>query len=225
MWLPLLLACQGGAEGVAPSLPVAASRTTFASVTELGAHHMHAEVHRTVSGGTTAPQVSEETVDLLWRDPDHWSLTQARDGRVRSKVVVFDAVAWSADGDGALARRGDAEPYREQLAGTWDPWAFALESLADSISFTLIGNEVVDGRRTQRHTLGLLPPPAKPRHGWIPSSAEGDVWIDEATAVRLKGVVHVIASSGLQSLEVGLTFALDGLGVDPGVSAPDGDKR
>ena len=54
----------------------------------------------------------------------------------------------------------------------------------------------------------------------MPTAADGQVWFDEASAVRLKGNVHVSAVSGARTLEVRLDFALEGLGVDPGISPP-----
>lgn len=247
----LLAACGGGGQDAPPPLPVAAEEATFASVAALGSFHLQAAVNRTITAGTTV-QPSEETVEIRWRDQDHWSYRHGRDGRIRSEVVVWEGVAWSSAGGDPLERKGDAEPYRVQLASVWDPWAWGLESLAAAVAYDEGALELTDGRRLLRHTLSLAPPPpepakpgrkhakaeaaegeappaataAKPRRGWTATAVQGDVWIDEATAVRLQGKVTVDAASGGRTQRVELLFSVNGIGVDPGVSPPvPGDKE
>ncbi|MDP2314156.1 MAG: hypothetical protein Q8P41_14735 [Pseudomonadota bacterium] len=219
-----VLGCAGPVEDAPPPLPLAAEQATFATLTGLGSYRMQASVRRATGGEGTVEMVGTETVELRWKDADHWSYVQRRDDRVRTEVVVWDAVAWANGGQGPLVRKGDAEPYRVQLAATWDPWERALESLAASIRLEPVGADLVDGRRAQRHTLVVVPPPEKRRRGWTVTAVEGDVWIDEATAVRLQGNVRVEASSGARTRQVALSFAIDGVGLDPEVSAPRGDK-
>ncbi len=218
-----LVGCGGPPSEAPPLLPVAAERATFATVAGLGAYRLRADVRRSVGGGDAPAQVSTEAIDLRWRDPDHWSYAQRRDDRVRSEIVVWDAVAWTNGGDGPLVRKGDAEPYRVQLAGTWDPWSWALEGLSTGIRFEPAEVELVGGRRALRHTLVVAPPAEQPRRGWTVTAVEGEVWIDEATAVRLKGTVTVDAVSGPRTQEVTLAFAMEGVGEDPEITAPRGD--
>jgi hypothetical protein len=219
-----LLACSGAPEAVSVPLPVAADRATFATVAGLGSYRLQATVRRSTGGEGASPVVSTELVELRWKDADQWSYVQRRDDRVRSEVLVFGGIAWRGDGDGPLERKGDAEPYRVQLAGTWDPWAWAMEGLASGLELVPAGSELVDGRRALRHTVAALPPPEKPKRGWTVTAAEGDVWIDEATAVRLVGNVRVEATSGARTQEVTLAFSIEGVGLDPDVSPPPGDK-
>ncbi|MFN7144366.1 MAG: hypothetical protein ACK4YP_11360, partial [Myxococcota bacterium] len=161
MILGLLLACSGGGTDEAPAtMPVAAEQATFATVASLGSYHLQAVVKRVVRSGTAEPQTTTETVDLRWQDPDHWSYTLGRDGRVRSEVVVWDGVAWSGDGDAAPVQRPDAEPYRVQVASVWDPWEWGLEGLAATVTQDPAGVELVEGRRAHHHTLRLVVDPA-----------------------------------------------------------------
>ena len=220
-----LFGCTGAAPPEAPSFPLAAATVTFGGVQALGPHQQHAVIRRTAGGAASAPRVTEESVDLLWRDTDNWAFTLTRDGRVGTEVVVWDAVAWADRSGGSLSAKGDAEPYRVQLARTWDPWAFALESLAEQLVITPMSVDLVEGRRAHRHSVQAQPPPTRPHRGWTVTAAQGDVWYDEATATRLKGTLQVSATSGVRTLEVALTFALDGIGVVPVISAPDGDNR
>jgi hypothetical protein len=219
-----VLACVGSAEEEALPPPVAAEKATFATVSGLGSYRLQAEVRRSMGGEGTPPRVSTESFELRWRDADHWSYVQRRDERVRSEVVVWDAVAWTNGGDGPLVQKGDAEPFRVQLAGTWDPWSWALEGLAHGVHLEPDTIEIVEGRRALRHTVSPVPPPEKLRRGWTVTAADGEVWIDEASAVRLKGRVKVEAVSGAQKQDVELTFGMGGVGLDPEVSPPQGDK-
>lgn len=217
-------------DGGAPPLIVAAEEATFGTLAGLGPFRMSASVRRTTGVGPGSPLASDateeslEVVELRWRDADHWSYLQRRDGRVRSEVVVWDAVAWAGDGDGSPERKGDAEPYRVQLATTWDPWEWGLEGLTPGITLAQQGVELLDGRRTLRHLLAPAPPPDKPRRGWTVTAVEGEVWIDEATAVRLRGRVLASATSGTRTRTIDLVFSVDDLGLDPGISAPARDK-
>ncbi len=221
--LLLVAACGGGAGDATPLLPEAAEKATFATIASLGSYQLQASVTRTITAGG-APQTTQETVEVKWRDADHWSYRLGRDGRTRTEVVVWDAVAWSGGGEGPPVRKGDAEPYRVQLASVWDPWQWGLESLADSLAYQPGDAELVDGRRARHHNLALVPDDGKPNRGWTPTAVSGDVWIDEETAVRLKGKVLVDAVSGARTQRLELLFAVGSIGVDPGVSPPAGDK-
>lgn len=218
-----LVGCGGSPEDAPPPLPVAAEQATFATVTGLGPYRLRADVRRSMGSEGAVAQVTTEAIDLRWRDLDHWSYVQRRDDRVRSEIVVWDAVAWANGGNGPLVRKGDAEPYRVQLGSTWDPWSWALEGLAAGIRFEPAEVELVSGRRALRHTLAAAPPSERPRRGWTVTAVEGEVWIDEATAVRLKGTVTVDAVSGPRTQEVTLAFAMEGVGEEPEITAPTGD--
>lgn len=218
------MACAGAVEDAAVPLPAAAEKATFATVSGLGSYRLLADVRRSVGGDGAVPLVSTESVELRWSDSDNWSYVQRRDDRVRSEIRVRDSIAWANGGNGPLVNKGDAEPFRVQLAGTWDPWSWALEALSSGLLVTPEGVEIVEGRRAVRHAVAPAPPPEKPRRGWTVTAADGEVWIDEATAVRLKGRVRIEAVSGAQKQDVALTFTFGGIGADPDASSPPGDK-
>lgn len=218
MILLVLLACGGDASTpVAPALPVAASKTTFGTLRELGSWQLVAEARRSTNGATP----SVERYEVKWKDDDTWSWVLSRDGVVRTDVLVWRSIAWARDARGERERKGDAEGWRVQLASVWDPWAWAFESLADQLELTAGPVELLDGRRAVRYAVSSRPPSGK--KGWQVSAARGDVWIDEATAVRLRGDVTVEAANGA-TRTVQLVFSLDGIGLDPDISAPRRDR-
>jgi hypothetical protein len=220
----LLPGCGGSADTQAPSLAKATDDATFASLVGVGSHHLQASVKR-VDRARGSERVSAETMELRWKDPDHWSFVTTRAGKPQSQVVVWDGEAWSGRGGGALERRRDAEPYRVQLQTLWDPWKWGLDNLGDRIQLEPADIEVVEGRRAQRFNLTLPPAPPKPPRGWSPSRVSGSIWVDEATAVRLKGDVVLTLTSGESTREITLLFLVRDIGADPGVSPPIGDKR
>lgn len=235
-----LLACAGdpGAEA-GPTLAEGAASTIFASQSTLGPHVMRVSVRRSVRAESTpGEQISEETLLLRWQDTDHWRLERARDGRPVEGVTIWDNVAWHDGADGPV-RKPDAEPARVLLAQTWDPWRLAFEQVDASLVLTDVGVETTQGRKAHRHSVtarapveadaaaaGADPPrPAartrapRPRRGAFEvTAASGDVWIDEATAVRLAADVRVDARAGAQQHTTVLHFALEQIGGDVGLT-------
>lgn len=228
--LLLLLACDDPTEADnAAALTAASEQVTFGTVGALGPHRLEASVVRAVTaardgGPAGETRTTRESLVLAWKDADHWSFSSSRDGRVRNRVVVYDAVAWSAQNDAPLERKGDAELFRVELAQSWDPWQLALDGVRDQIGLTPGAPEVVEGRRVVRHEVAPVPLAPGARRTWTVSSASGVVWIDEATAVRLLGEVRVSASARHETSETALTFALSSIGVDPGIAAPAAEK-
>ncbi len=206
-----------------------AETTIFASQTSLGAHVMRATVTRTPTSGGGA--TSTETLELHWKDADHWSLVRTRDDRAVEDLRVFGGRAWSSH-DGDWRDEGDAEPFRVMLSRTWDPWALAFEPVEERLVATEVGAEVYAGRPARKHEVSYGPPPPprrkrqKPRPGpWDPASASGTVWIDEGTAVRLGADVTVSATINGAPTDVALRFALDHVNGDVAVEPPTGVDR
>jgi hypothetical protein len=217
----LLLGCRQTTSDAkqAITLPHAADQTILASTEALGAYKLDATVVRTFTPAQGDPRRTEEGLSVRWKDPDHWSQELLRDGKTRQRILVWDAVAWTSTGDGAPEKRGDAEPWRVQLSQTWDPWGL-LEGLREQVALTKDGVDVIEGRRAERHTLSVAPLPPKARRAWQVSAVDGTVWIDEATAVRLKGHAHVVADGRREKMDVVLDFAFGGIGQDPGIVPP-----
>lgn len=218
--LVALLACAEEAQREeVPTLTEAAERVTLGTVRDLGSCVVRTSLRREVTGSSGPPRVAEETSELRWQDPDHWSWARGRDGRVVEETLVWDAVAWSRTGERPFARRGDAEPHRVQLAGVWDPWS-TLESLAEQVALTPGEVETLEGRRVVRHLATLRALPKKAHRTWVAELVEGTVWIDEQTALRLQGDVHVVAAARQERMDVRLAFSVTGIGADPAVVRP-----
>ena len=233
--LLVLLAC-GSTDGTpaAPTLtlPQAAKQTTFAGVTALGSFHLQASLRKTDTVEGRPAKESAETMEIRWKDADHWSYVSARDGRVVSDVRVWDGVAWTIRA-GVTEKKGDPEPFRIQVATVWDPWSWGLERLAEDVKSVAGPVELLDGRRAVRYTLALEDQ-KKGHRTWTPTAVSGDLWIDEATAVRMRGQVRVDATNDKRTTTRELLFTLGAIGADPEVVRPDpvgaraptrGDKR
>jgi hypothetical protein len=231
-----LLACAGDPSATAgPTLAEGAATTIFASQAALGPHVMRVSVRRTArADDVPGEQVSEETMLLRWQDSDHWRLERARDGRAVEGLTVWDNVAWQDERDGRV-RKPDAEPARVTLAQTWDPWRLALEQVEAALVLTDVGVETREGRKAHRHAVSAkvaaAPPsqgepargarkrPPRARRGaFTVTAASGDVWIDEATAVRLAADVRVEAREGAKQHIIELRLALEEIGGDAGVA-------
>lgn len=219
--LGALLGCGDGPgrpEAPEATLEQAAGTVTLGTIRDLGPCVVRSSVRREVAGKGPA-RVSEETSELRWQDQDHWSWVSARDGRTVAETIVWDGVAWSAHAGRPLERKGDAEPFRVQLGQVWDPWT-ALEGLAEQVALVPGDVEDLAGRRTVRHAVQPRALPEKAHRTWVVDAAEGAVWIDEATAVRVQGDVRVSAASRTERKRVDLAFTVDAIGGDPAVRRP-----
>ncbi len=240
--LAAVLACSttgdAPASGEPRTMAAGADQVTFGSLASLGPLVLDATLRRTIQleGGPAAQPEVESTV-LRWGDPDAWSSTRARDGRVVRSVLVREGVAWLGD-DAPRTRQPDAEPFRVQLAQTWDPWEAALSVVRGQLR--LVDEEdgsVREGRKVWRHSVQLVPPPAAEEASdkrarrrasapiWTVTSASGDVWLDEVTAVRVAVKVHVEArrttgSGPPQTLTLDLESSVHDLGKPPVLDTP-----
>lgn len=220
--LMLILAC--GDRASAPSTPealsAAAGKTTIASFEALGSHILESRTEITTErDGVEAATVNEIT-RLRWQDDDHWQWVREREGARLSEVRVFDGVAWTASGRADLRKRPDPEPLRAELALDADPWAAAMGTSESRVGYTQVGEEEVEGRKVWRYSLSLLPGVSGGRKSRDVLLIEGQVWIDQATAVRLAGDVTVQTKSRAQRRTTHLRFTVTRIGGDAGVEAP-----
>ncbi len=213
-------------------------RVTFGSLASLGAFVQESTFRRTLQVEGSPPAAPDlETTVLRWGDPDAWSSARARDGRVVRSVLVREGIAWLGDTSPGV-RQPDAEPFRVQLAQTWDPWDAALSVVRGQLA--LVDEEDVsqrDGRKAWRHSVHHAAPTATGettgkrgrRPGaaptWTVTSARGDVWLDEVTAVRLEVNVRVEArrTAGVgpqQTLILELESTVHDLGTIPTLETP-----
>lgn len=223
--LLLLIACRGVGSGSTPeeALLDASKEVTFGTVKDLGSHRMQALITRSVTPTGGAALVTEEQVTLAWQDERTWSYQATRDGKVRNEVVVFDGAPWRRTG-GRWERAEDAQSWEVQLASVWDPWRLAFESLESSLRLVPETLDEIEGRRAWKQRVEVIPAPqGRRRKPWTATVAEGSVWLDEATALRLVGDVHVVAEAPGKSMDITLRFATSGIGMDARVRAPRDD--
>lgn len=223
--------CSGPADGE-PTLEVIADEVQFESVTRLGPHTLVAVLSRTRTPKEGEPQLTEETIEIAWRDWDNFRHRRLSAGDLRSAVVVVDGVAWTRRLGAGFEKQDDAESYRVGLRNTWRVWDEALEQFEDRIELTEEGQTVVEGRAARRYAVSLAPHPQPKREQRerqaglpVPSSLQGFVVIDEATAVRLEIDVRGELSDSSGTRTVQLKASRTGIGEDPGLISPPEARR
>jgi hypothetical protein len=223
--LLILIGCDGagGSPKAQEALLDASAEVTFGTVKELGPHRFQAEIVRTVTPTGGTPLVTREQINRAWQDERTWEYEASRDGKVRNHVIVFESVAWRATGE-RWTRAQDALSWEVMQSGVWDPWQIAFESLQDSLKLVPDSLEEIEGRRAWKQRVELVPAPeGRRKRPWTATVAEGAVWIDERSALRLVGDVHVVAESAGKSLDISLRFATAGIGMDARVKPPPVD--
>jgi len=224
-WLLLLpLSGLGCHSGPAPEeqLASASAQVTFTSVEQLGPHHYVSSVQRTDSRPGSPDRVMDEVVEISWQDWDDFHVRRIMDGQAERETVVSGGRVWVKSGE-QWEPRDDAEPHRVQLRSTWNTWDEVLGSHSDHIRLVPDGDDIVEGRPASRFHLEMLPADQAPRpraYGFQPTAIEGTVWLDEATAVRLK--VELVATATRQALTRTTRFTLQrsNIGLDQGISPP-----
>ncbi len=207
------MGCRGCGEPVEPekALETVADEVQFESVTRLGPHQFVATITRTRKSAGQEPKVSDESIEIAWQDWDNFRHRRLAAGELRSASVVKNGDAWSRRLSARFEREDDAEPFRNALRTTWRVWDEALEQFDDRIVLTEVGETVVEGRPARRFEVSLSPPEDEARAQRerqaglpLPTSLQGFVVIDEATAVRLEiDVTGVLQeSSGTRELRV-----------------------
>lgn len=217
--LLLLFACSTPEAPVAARLQ-AAEHATLATVAELGSYALSSEVTRTWTSKTGQLRSNKQTSELQWEDPDQWSFQLSRGDRVVQRVVVFGGQPWVSTGSQPMSRQGDAEPYRVQLSAAWDPWNLALDQVREQIQLSELRNDTLDGREVMIFKVGIKALPEKARPAWRATSAEGQVWIDRLTSVRLKGEMTVQAEGKQENLEIRFLFQLSHIGEAVSITDP-----
>ncbi len=164
--------------------------------------------------------MTEELTRLRWQDAEHWQFVRERAGDLLSESRVWDGQLWTATRDRELRRGRDAEVARVGLAQQADPWERTLGPTAANVAYIDLGTEIVENRTTHHYRLDLVPTPAKVRKGQEVVGVEGQVWIDEETAVRMAGDVTVTTrkKGGLTMRH--LRFSMSRVGGDAGVEPP-----
>ncbi len=217
----------GGEVDTEPPLEQVADEVQYESVERLGPHVFTATISRTRTSDGAVVSQSDETIETIWQDWDSFKHRRLGDGDLRSAVIVTDRGVWSRRLGGGYTQADDAEVFRVQLRTTWRIWDEALEQFDERIVLTPDRDAVVEGRPARRYTVSLAPEAddaasqRKRRSGvpW-PSSLEGFVVIDEATAVRLEADVTGVLSQASGTRSVRLRLARTSIGAFQEVLSP-----
>jgi hypothetical protein len=225
--LPLLLACNEDGPPVQPPevFPEAAARTTFASAEALGAYVLEAHRKITTTRASGETTVVTELSRLRWQSEAQWQWLEMRDGARVSEVRVWEGTAFRASGSGLFRRQLDVAGARGDLTVSGDPWSRSLGTAADRVSYDEAREEEIEGRKVWHYRLGLLLSDSPGRKARDVLGVEGQVWIDQQTAVRLAGDVTVETTFRSQRKRTQLRFAMTNLGGNAAVEAPPTDVR
>lgn len=224
-WLPaaallLPLACTPSEVGSDP-LAEASTEVTFASVEQVGPHHMVASIRRT-DARPGDERTTDELVELSWQDWDNFQVRRVVDGEATREVLVADGQAWVKVGD-HWEERPDAETQRVQLRMTWNSWDSAIGPHRDHVQLVSEGRDVVEGRPATRYRIEMLPDEQRPKNqrwGFQPETASGQVWLDEASAVRLKAQLQTTSRRGDLVRTTVFELQRSNVGGDQGVRPP-----
>lgn len=220
--LPGMFLAQGcDPESAAPEARIqAAAEATLQSAAELGSYVLTAQTGRTWTAPGGSSRATTEDFELRWEDPDLWSLKMSRDGRQQQRIVIYGAEPWAAMGDTPLSRRSDPEPYRVQLQQSWDPWKLATDPVRERIQLTMSRDDVYEGRPARVYAAALSPAVEGYRATWEATLVEGEIWLDEQTAIRLSVDLHVQAQGKKELLDIRYRSRLQGIGASTGITSP-----
>lgn len=202
----------------------ASESATFENVTRLGPHRFESTLQRESSFDN---QTTIEKVSMEWADWDNFQLQRYRNDRLRAENRVLRGKAFARSGKGRFRAARDAELYRVEMRHSASFWGRALEPFRGRVHAEKAESGTIDGRPAQRYTLSLVdgPPPARGAH---PLSLTGEMWLDEATAVRLFGRLegHYL-KNGIENQDVLIALHLkrDAIGIVPVIERPENVRR
>lgn len=205
-------------------LLAASESATFENVTRLGPHRFESILRRESSfdGQTTTEKVS-----MAWADWDNFQLQRFRNDRLRAENRVRRGKAFARSGKGRFRAARDAELYRVEMRHSASFWGRALEPFRGRVHAEHAESGTINGRPAQRYTLSLVDAPP-PERGTHPISLQGEMWLDEATAVRLSGRIegHYL-KNGVEGQDVliALTLRRDAIGIVPVIKRPENVRR
>ncbi len=225
---PLLLSCGGADDAAGPTLEVVSDQITFKSVESLGAHHMLATVSRTDLWDDGGQDDHEETAELAWNNWDSFHMRRVVNGATLSEIIVEEGRAYSRSKGSGWQTEIDAEPARLQVQTTWNVWATAMDLFSGRVQYTEGETSVVDGRPARRFAVVLSPLAQGQRirsGSMTPVSIEGEVWLDEGTAVRLSANVRATATRKGLSRTIHIHLRRSGVGQAQTITPPAAPVR
>ena len=189
------------------ALASASEQVIFASVEKLGMHTYEAILERTEFEDGKKLSSDEEILWVAWQDWDNFHFRRQVDQEIVQDIAVVDHQAWKYK-NGSWVEREDAEPYRVELRGTWNACEQMLSPFESHIEFNSKGLDAQEGRRAEHYSLSLKAPP-KSAYKLVPTNLQGDVWVDELTAVRLLADIQGVLRRGTYTKELSLKILRD----------------
>ena len=228
MWGMLVLSCTSTSEPEEPppTIEEVSHKITYDSVARLGPHHAISSIQQTdVRDGETTHS-SAEAIDIAWNSWDSFHFQRALDGEATFEVIVHEKTFVSRNGHGPWTAEMDAEPARLDVYTAWNAWDEALGMFKDRIQYEDLGISTVDGRDTRHFRVSLLPAPEKKkgkrrRRVMQPAHIEGDVYLDAATAVRLRADIRATAKQGSLKRTIQLQIRRSAIGESQPIAAPE----
>jgi len=198
---------------------------TFDTVTRLGSHHFEAElVRESIFNG----QETIEKVVVDWGDWDNFQLQRYRNDRLRAETRVVHATAYAKSGKGRFRQASDAELYRVEMRHSASFWGRALEAFRGLVHAEKKEGAMIDGRPARRYELSLRGEENAPSRGHKAIELIGEMWIDEATAIRLSGQLNGrYLKNGHQDKEVRISLKLkrSEIGIQPLIEKPRNPRK
>ena len=183
----VLLGCTSSTDSTLESgsqtLMEASQQVVFASTEQLGPHRLRSVLNQTEYHGEDIRNQHKEVLLIDWMDWDHWQATQLVDDEVVSEILIMDGACLERVGP-KYVERPDGEPYRVQLRSMWNQWDSVVRSFEPNTTWTYQSTMTIDGRKVQQYSAAHVAP-SKSSATLFPKRFEGNVWVDEATAVRL----------------------------------------
>jgi hypothetical protein len=221
--LLFLLSCADPVEEPTVSLSSVSEQITFRSVSSLGPHHMLATVTRIEEWEDGTEDEHQETVELAWNDWNRFHFRRLVDGKAVFESIVSDGKAYSRTQGAGWRADLDPEPARQALRTTWNVWHAAFDPVGDRIGYTEVGPSTIDTRPARHFAVGLTEPAegirirrSQPQ----PETVTGNIWLDEATAVRLSADVTTVLRLPARRHRIHLQLTRSGFGSDQPVHAP-----
>ena len=221
----ILIACGGKDNNNSQdNLLQASESATFENVTRLGPHRFESGMTRESQQGG---QKTVEEVRVAWADWDNFQLQRYRNSRLRAENRVLRGKAFAKSGKGRFRKARDAELYRVEMRHSASSWGQALEPFRGRVKAHQEESAMFNGRPAKRYTLGLDEGP-QPTKGHVPLELTGEMWLDEATAVRLYGRLSGrYLKNGKESAEtlVALELKRSEIGIVPVIDRPSEVRR
>ena len=219
-------ACQPTApDEVQVTIESVSQTLTFDSVSRLGPHHAIASIHRQERRDGAVSTESTESIELAWNSAESFHFQRWVDGALTIEAIVHEGQCASRNGRGPWRAEIDGEQARMDVYTSWNAWDEALSAFKNRMEFVDQGAAVVDGRPARRFKVSLRSEDKTSKRQkrsarMLPHHLEGELIIDQATAVRLRTEVTAVEKQGTVRRNTTLKITRSGIGSAQGIQAP-----